>query len=767
MLSKKGPNDIFLSRLESLGRKNNDKEILKNFSPEEKDLISKRKRVLSSIVYFIGKDFEMPVELNNPGAGWHWDFKKNEVKVDPQDLLNKPEGFSRFVMGHEAGHRRISRTGFIPLEIWKKPGFAFMMNSIEDPRDNNFVAEGYPKFAEDMTAGYEWIKDLEEQSSKKAEQKLGYQPRFKQAGFEYIRQWWREINKKESDTEVELPVEVKEVVDKTLSSARDSWWTYPTKKEADTAEANIEKYAYVSYKINYDKIWPEFEKLVKMDMEDQKMQEFMKDMQGEKMQSENSGGDGGLPKEIKDQLTSEEQEELEKAIEEAVRKFQGASSKGQGEIKNKEDKEDSIDKSDEKESAESSKGEEGQSEQGLSSNDQDLSESQNEDGKGDKQDGLDKSKPIDLDSLSDSLKKKIKDFIDSMPADQKKELEKRASKEIGDFGQELADNLQGEMTENPVEKTERESGKKDGHDKDEGKKPDAGDPKKQKDRTEKKESKEVREFREMIEKDLKKDANVYEEKRREVLPIIDKLENDLRDIFIKRRAGSWESGFKYGKRIDIKKRIQEKAKGVSAVESKAWQKKEAPGEKDYAISILNDLSGSMGGDKIEMDFKAKIVLAEVLNKLSIKCEILGFNDRIYEYQKFEQPMGNDIREKMGGMLEEVNDFEGGKAKYNDDGWALGKASERLAKVRAKQKFLIVLSDGHPEESDEHSGEEFDLKKVVETITKNTNQKLIGLGIMTKSVSDYYPTAIEDVELEDMIDELADLIRDIVVNYEKY
>jgi len=203
------------------------------------------------------------------------------------------------------------------------------------------------------------------------------------------------------------------------------------------------------------------------------------------------------------------------------------------------------------------------------------------------------------------------------------------------------------------------------------------------------------------------------------------------------------------------------------VDSKAWQKREAPGEKDYAITILNDLSGSMSGEKIDMDFKAKIVLAEVLNKLSIKCEILGFNDRIYEYQKFEQPMSNDIREKIGGMLQEVENFEGGRANYNDDGWVLSEASARLEKIRAKQKFLIVLSDGYPEESPEHSGEEYDLKKVVADISTNTHQKLIGLGILTNSVGKYYPNYIENVELEEMIVKLADLIRDIVINYEEY
>ena len=711
------------AQLEALGRKNHDEEILEGFSPEDQKTISYRKRVLSSIVYFIGKDFQIPVELNNPGGGWHWDFKDNIVRADPKDLLEKSEGFSMFVMGHEAGHRRISRTSFIPLETWKQPGFAFLMNAVEDPRDNNFVSEGYPQFAEDLDAGYEWIEDMEKQASEKADKKLGYQPRFKQAGYEYIRQWFREINNQEESINEGLPEEVQEVVKNTVSSARDSWWTYPSKKEADESEENIIKYAYASYKINLEKIWPEFQKLVEMDMEDQKMQEFMKDMEKDKMEG---GGNGGLPQEMKDKLTPEQQEELEKAIEEAIEKAKE---------ENKKD------------------------EQGGEGEPKEAGE----------QEGSGKPMPIDMDSLSEELKKKIKEFMDSMPDDKKKELSEKAEKELGEFSKEVADDLQGKMTESPEVKAERESKEKKDNEgepsEDESKnKPES---KPSKPEVPQQESEDVKRFRENIEKELKTDKNIYEEKRREVLPIIDKLENDLREIFVKRRAGQWDTGYKYGKRIDIKKRIQEKAKGVSAVESRAWQKREAPGEKDYAITILNDLSGSMEGSKIDMDFKAKIVLAEVLNKLSIKCEILGFNDRIYEYQKFEQPMGNDIREKMGGMIKEVSDRTGGRARYNDDGWALTQASERLTKTKANQRFLIVLSDGEPVDSPQHSGAEYDLNYVVEKITKNTDQKLIGLGILTDSVSNYYPNYIENVGLEEMLGKLADLIRDVVVNYDRF
>jgi len=269
---------------------------------------------------------------------------------------------------------------------------------------------------------------------------------------------------------------------------------------------------------------------------------------------------------------------------------------------------------------------------------------------------------------------------------------------------------------------------------------------------------------------LKKDANVYEAKRREILPLIDKLESDLRGLFVARRAQKWRSGFKTGKRIDIKRRIQEKAKGITAVESKAWQKRDLPQEKDYAISLLVDLSGSMSGEKIEQTFNAVITLAEVLNRLSISTEILGFNDRIYEYQKYGQAISKEIREKMGSMLQEVEDFsDTGKAEWNDDGWALEQTSERLTRQKEKEKFLIVLSDGKPAESSMHPRSKYELHKMIKKVLKETDQKLIGLGIGagTKHVEKYYPNSLANVDTEEMTEKLADLLREVIANYDKF
>lgn len=730
-------------KFESLGKyekagKSPDKDILVSFSKKEQKEIRYKQRVLSSLAYFIGKDFEIPVELNQPGAGWHWDFKANKIRIDPKDLLEKPLDYLRFVISHEGGHRRISRANFIPSETWKQPGFAFMMNAIEDPRDNNFVAENYPKFKEQMELAYNLDLDLENKYKDKAHEKLGYQPRFMQAGFEYIKLWFKEQKGENEEISQDLPEEVQDVVRKTIVSAKDSWWRYPSRQEADESEEIIRKYAQVSYEINRDEMWPEFKKLVEEDMEDQKMQELMKDMQSSSAkasadkQEESEGGQGqSIPQELKDKLTPEEQKELEEAIEKALKEAK----KEQGEKeKNKESK----------------TGDEGQGEKG----------------EGKLEEGGKQGKPIDLDSLSEELKQKIKDYIDSLPAHKKKELRDRAEKEIKELEKEINEELGGKLSDNPEKEEERSSGENPTDNSEEPKEKPESDMDRER---EKQRQKDLQKYKDIIEKSLEKNVNVYEENRKDVLPIIDKLENDLREIFVQRRASRWKSGFRTGKRIDIKTRIQEKAKGVSAVESKAWQKRELPSEKDYAISILVDLSGSMSGQKIKETFKALIVLAEVLNKLSIKTEILGFNDRLYEYQAFGENMTREIRENMGGALREVDNRQGGRAAYNDDGWALQETSKRLARQRATEKFIMVLSDGLPEESSAHGGPEFDLGRMVKRIMQETDQKLIGLGIGsgTRHVEKFYPNSLANINVKEMAEKLAGVIKEMIVNYQNF
>lgn len=678
-------------RLHNLASFSEQGEILGSFNPQEQREIRYKRRILSSLASFIGKDFKIPVELNRPGDGWHWDFKENKIRIDPKDLLEKPIEYLRFVTSHEGAHRRISRVDFIPTETWNQPGFSFMMNAIEDPRVNNFTAEAYPRFRQQMNIAYEADLDFEAKAKEKAKETLGYQPRFLKAGFEYIKQWYKEEKGEEPTLSENLPEEVTEVVEKTISSARDSWLRYPSKAEADRSEDLVRDYAKLSYEINKDEVWPEFQKLVEEDLKDQRMQELLQEMMQEKGSSQD--GESGPGNNFPNNLTEKEQKELEEAIEEA----QNASS-----------------------------------------------------GSGDE----DQVSPIDLDSLSEGLKEKIREFIESLPEDKRKELEEKAKEALSGLEDEINQELEGKLTEN-----------KPGSEKDENAKNQSTGP--ISDRPGRSWSpetdKEAEKFREFIKEKLEHDENIYEEVRREVLPLIDQLEADLREIFVARLASKWETGFKSGKKIDIKKRMQEKALGISAVESKAWQKREAPQEKDYAISLLVDLSGSMQGEKIYETFKATIVLAEVLNRLSINTEILGFNDRLYEYQIYGQDMSKDIRSNMGRILKEV---EGQGARWNDDGWALGEASERLGRQKASEKFLIVLSDGQPAPSPSHNQDKYELSSVIENVMSQTDQKLVGLGVGqgTGHVTKYYPNSIADVSAGEMSESLAELIREIIAKY---
>lgn len=680
-----------------------EQEILKSFDEPQRVEILKKRQILSSLASFIGKDFAMPVELNTPGAGWRWDFDQNVVRVDPKDLLEKPMDYLRFVISHEGGHRRISRTDHIPLETWKQPGFPFMMNSIEDPRINNFVAEAYPLFGKQMATAYASDMDEERKAKEESKEKMGFRPRFMLAGFEYIKQWFREVQEQPTELTPDLPEEVREVVAKTLEAARDSWWRYPNRAEADTSENVISEYAKQSYEINRDEVWPPFQTLIERDKKDEEMQEFLKDMQ----QKEDSS--------FMDGLTDEERQALEEAIQQAVAQAIAQAMAQEGD-------------------------------QGAQGTPQSVAEA-----------SLDTDKKpigtVDLDRLPESLKEKIRKAIEDLPEEQRRELEEKAQAVLKEFADEMADAIQGKLSQTPEDAQKKEARKKEvnSHDGEEPEKT-AAHP-------------EVEQFKKQVERLLEKNANVYEATRREVLPIIEELENDLREIFTERRARKWLKGNPTGKRINMTQRMQERAKGVPAVQSKAWERRELPTEEDYAITLLVDLSSSMRCDrKIQETFKSVVALAEVLNRLSIRTEILGFNDRLYPYQSYGEELGMEKQEQMGGMLKEVSDCsDTGKAQYNDDGWALRQASERLAMQKESEKFLVVLSDGKPEESPMHPRAKYELSREVRGILENTDQYLIGLGIGlgTGHVSSYYPHSIADIEAKQLPEKLATLLRSVI------
>lgn len=683
---------------------------LADFTEEQMTEIESKRQILSSLAYFIGKDFNIPVELNEPGKGWHWDFKENKIRVDPIDMLEKSMDFLRFVICHEGGHRRISRNEHIPLEEWRQPGFSFMMNVIEDPRDNNFVAENYPRFKEQMAIAYGQDSDFEKKSKEKAGEKLGHTPRFVLAGFEYIKQWFNETQGQDFELSVDLPDDVKTVVEKTLKSAQDSWWRYPSRQETDDpkkGEKNIKDYAKLSYQINRDEIWPDFKKLVEADIEDQKQQELLKDAQKQQ-------GDGkeGLPQGLKDKLTPEEQKELGEAIEKSIKE--------------------SLDKS-----GETAKEKEKREEQGES------------------------PKPIDLDKLSEGLKQKLREHINSLPEEEQKGLEEKAVAALKEFEKSLNEDLQGKLLETPEDTTkEAKSVENEDKEKDEDW-----------EKTEKENAKKRADQRKKMESILETGKKgIYEKALETTADLIDKLTADLRDVFIKRKEEKYESGYRSGRKWNIRKRIREKIENIPLFKTEAREQPESESEEmDYAVTLMVDLSGSMeSGHKIQEAFKSAVILAETLNNLGVKFEIVGFQDILLEFKSFEDSLDDRIKEKLAQMVLEVSGKNPGghnNPQDNDDGACLEKASESLANQSAKNKVLFVISDGIPEASYKSRARlSKELKEAVASISSNTKQKIIGLGLNSKAVEKYYPNNISGVSAKEMAETLAGLLREVIEKY---
>ena len=513
-----------------------------------------------------------------------------------------------------------------------------------------------------------------------------------QAGFEYIKQWFRETQGQEFDVDQKLPDEVKQIVEATLTAAQDSWLRYPSREEADRGEELIKQYARVSYEINRDQVWPEFKKLVDLDLEDQQMQEALKDMQ-----QKGEGTGESIPKELKDKLTPKEQKALEDAIEKAIDEAK-------------------------KESAEA-------------------------EAKG--------GKPIDLDSLSEKLKQKIKDYIESLSEDQKKDLSKRAEATLKEFEQALNKELQGKLTDNPEKKAERKVREQ----------TEAMAPKTSRWEEEEEEAnKEKAILRKKIwQMSSREGSDPYERALSNVGGMIDALTGDLRDVFVKRKRTKMETDYRHGRRWNIKKRIKEKIANIPLLKTESREQPESQSEeKDYVITLLVDLSGSMRGEKIKEAFKSVVVLSETLQNLDIRFEVVGFQDTLLEFKSFENEMNDEMRKKLNQLLLEVegNNPDGHNNPFeNDDGACLKQASAQLAHQAASNKFLIVLSDGYPEARGK-SRERLDreLKAATREITQNTNQKLIGIGLLSDAVSHYYENNLPNVTTNEMVETLSEVLR---------
>ena len=215
---------------------------------------------------------------------------------------------------------------------------------------------------------------------------------------------------------------------------------------------------------------------------------------------------------------------------------------------------------------------------------------------------------------------------------------------------------------------------------------------------------------------------------------------------------------------------------------------------DTCLTILLDNSGSMRGNPIVMSAMACEIIAGILEKFSVKTEIIGFTTSDWKGGKARKLWESSGRPKNPGRLNELRHIiykhfnqkfkkakinlglmlKEGLLKENIDGEALLFARSRLMQQSEKRKILLVISDGTPVDDSTNSANDSDILNdhlhhvinKIENSSRRTNQnsrsqiEIVGIGI-GHTTEEFYRNSIAIRSLEELGDVMIEKIVDLL------
>jgi hypothetical protein len=250
----------------------------------------------------------------------------------------------------------------------------------------------------------------------------------------------------------------------------------------------------------------------------------------------------------------------------------------------------------------------------------------------------------------------------------------------------------------------------------------------------------------------------WEDARRDVLPMVDTLVDDLLRILRPRALPRWVAGFSTGQRVDLRNAMQAQARFHRAHRvpralgrhcdpyRDLWERKTLPERADPRFLLLLDLSGSMRGDPIHWGFRGTVLLAEVLERLAVPYAVYGFQDRLLPFKPFAMPLDR-ARGALSQMPEEVTGSRPdghNRPEHNWDGPVLAAAAATLMDDPCRTPVLIVVSDGEPSGPADAAGA---LHRAIAGLHPTIHLIGLGLGPGTQHVRRFYPNAVAEVPLE--------------------
>ncbi len=206
---------------------------------------------------------------------------------------------------------------------------------------------------------------------------------------------------------------------------------------------------------------------------------------------------------------------------------------------------------------------------------------------------------------------------------------------------------------------------------------------------------------------------------------------------------------------------------------------------DTALTILLDNSGSMRGNPIVMSAMACEIIASILEKFSVKTEIIGFTTADWKGGRARKLWESSGRPKNPGRLNELRHIvykhfnqsfkkaktnlglmlKEGILKENIDGEALLFAKSRIMQQNENRKIVMVISDGTPVDDSTSSTNDSDilsdhLHSVINKIEKQSNIEIVGIGI-GHTTEEFYKNSITIKSLEELGDAMIEKITNLL------
>jgi|TARA_R100000084_G_scaffold108987_1_gene73420 cobalamin biosynthesis protein CobT len=250
------------------------------------------------------------------------------------------------------------------------------------------------------------------------------------------------------------------------------------------------------------------------------------------------------------------------------------------------------------------------------------------------------------------------------------------------------------------------------------------------------------------------DMSKHNEVMSQIAGPINVMSGKLRRALLAKKRVDRDSGRQIG-RLDSK-RLVAASQGADNVFYQRVDRK----EEDTAVTILGDLSGSMGGRKAVVTRDCIVALSECLEGGTMPFKIVGFCNKGYpkdsysgsyhRYEPLDTVVFKDYTKPLRSCRAAVAQFDEAVGGNNSDYDFITQEITELKKRPEQRKVLFVLSDGHPAcQSDASTSEHVRLCKEAIDQARKEGIECVGIGICDEAVKEIYKDHVVVHDVKDL------------------